>query len=128
MHMATGRSQRPRHDTPSTVAPSIFFNCSVSGFAPFKWHDMSRQTCTSTRGGLFHSARKCGKKVWYLFIDEHFPVDDWEVEPDDVRELQRAVVADSKMVVLDEAVHESVPYDFQRLGPVVREWFRERLR
>jgi pimeloyl-ACP methyl ester carboxylesterase len=46
----------------------------------------------------------------------------------DVRELQRSVVADSKVVVLDEAIHESLPYDFQRLGPVVREWFEERLR
>lgn len=33
-------------------------------------------------------ARQRGKKVWYLFIDEHFPVDDWEVEPDELRELQ----------------------------------------
>ncbi len=46
----------------------------------------------------------------------------------DVRELQWSVVADSKMVVLEEAIHESLPYDFQRLGPVVREWFEERLR
>ena len=46
----------------------------------------------------------------------------------DVRELQRSVVADSKVVVLDEAIHESLPYDFQRLGPVVRGWFEERLR
>lgn len=35
-------------------------------------------------------ARKRGKKVWYLFIDENFPADDWEVEPQDVRELQAA--------------------------------------
>jgi len=46
----------------------------------------------------------------------------------DVRELQQSVVADSKVVVLDEAIHESLPYDFQRLGPVVRGWFEERLR
>lgn len=35
-------------------------------------------------------ARKRGKKVWYLFIDEHFPGDACEVEPDEVRELQAA--------------------------------------
>src|SRR5450755_3166907 len=35
-------------------------------------------------------ARKRGKKVWYLFIDEHFPGDECEVEPEDVRELQAA--------------------------------------
>ncbi len=35
-------------------------------------------------------ARKRGKKVWYLFIDEHFPGDVCEVEPDEVRELQAA--------------------------------------
>ena len=46
----------------------------------------------------------------------------------DVRELQRSVVADSKVVVLDEAIHESLPYDFQRLGPVVRGWFEEWMR
>ncbi len=35
-------------------------------------------------------ARKRGKKVWYLFIDERFPGDDCEVEPDELRELQAA--------------------------------------
>jgi tetratricopeptide (TPR) repeat protein len=33
-------------------------------------------------------ARKRGKKVWYLFIDEHFPGDDCEVEPEEMRKLQ----------------------------------------
>ncbi len=33
-------------------------------------------------------ARKCGKKVWYLFIDEHFPRDVCDDEPAEVRELQ----------------------------------------
>ena len=35
-------------------------------------------------------ARKRGKKVWYLFIDERFPTDACEVEPDELRELQAA--------------------------------------
>jgi tetratricopeptide (TPR) repeat protein len=35
-------------------------------------------------------ARKRGKKVWYLFIDETFPVDPCEAEPDDLRALQAA--------------------------------------
>ena len=35
-------------------------------------------------------ARKRGKKVWYLFIDETFPVDPCEAEPADLRALQAA--------------------------------------
>lgn len=35
-------------------------------------------------------ARKRNKKVWYLFIDERFPADACEVEPDELRELQAA--------------------------------------
>jgi hypothetical protein len=35
-------------------------------------------------------ARKRGKKVWYLFIDEQFPIDQLDVEPEDLRELQAA--------------------------------------
>ena len=35
-------------------------------------------------------ARQCGKKVWYLFIDEHFPIDQCEGESDEVRSLQTA--------------------------------------
>ncbi|HKP05208.1 MAG TPA: tetratricopeptide repeat protein [Chthoniobacterales bacterium] len=35
-------------------------------------------------------ARKKGKKVWYLFIDETFPVDACEGEPDELRALQAA--------------------------------------
>src|SRR5450631_46040 len=34
--------------------------------------------------------RKRGKKVWYLFIDETFPIDAHEAEPGEVRELQDA--------------------------------------
>jgi tetratricopeptide (TPR) repeat protein len=35
-------------------------------------------------------ARKRGKKVWYLFIDETFPVDSCEGEPEELRALQAA--------------------------------------
>lgn len=35
-------------------------------------------------------ARKRGKKVWYLFIDENFPTDSREPEPEELRELQAA--------------------------------------
>lgn len=34
--------------------------------------------------------RKRGKKVWYLFMDESFPIDSHEPEPDDARQLQAA--------------------------------------
>jgi Domain of unknown function (DUF4062) len=33
-------------------------------------------------------ARQRGKKVWYLFIDENFPTDSFEAEPQELRELQ----------------------------------------
>ena len=33
-------------------------------------------------------ARKRGKKVWYLFMDESFPVDAHELEPAELRQLQ----------------------------------------
>jgi tetratricopeptide (TPR) repeat protein len=35
-------------------------------------------------------ARKRGKKVWYLFIDETFPIDVHEPEPEELHELQAA--------------------------------------
>jgi hypothetical protein len=35
-------------------------------------------------------ARKRGKKVWYLFMDEAFPIDAHEPEPEEMRHLQRA--------------------------------------
>jgi hypothetical protein len=34
--------------------------------------------------------RKKGKKVWYLFMDENFPIDQHEPEPEEVRPLQAA--------------------------------------
>jgi len=33
-------------------------------------------------------ARKTGKKIWYLFIDETFPIDPHEPEPEELRQLQ----------------------------------------
>jgi tetratricopeptide (TPR) repeat protein len=35
-------------------------------------------------------AREQGKKVWYLFTDEHFPADPCDAEPDELRALQDA--------------------------------------
>jgi hypothetical protein len=35
-------------------------------------------------------ARKKGIKVWYLFMDEHFPIDPHEPEPEEQRQLQAA--------------------------------------
>src|SRR2546428_9705348 len=35
-------------------------------------------------------ARQRGKKIWYLFIDESFPIDAHEPEPVELRELQTA--------------------------------------
>jgi Domain of unknown function (DUF4062) len=35
-------------------------------------------------------ARQRGKKVWYLFIDESFPIDAHEPEPEELRQLQAA--------------------------------------
>jgi tetratricopeptide (TPR) repeat protein len=35
-------------------------------------------------------ARQSGKKVWYLFIDETFPIDEHEPESEELRELQVA--------------------------------------
>ena len=44
-------------------------------------------------------ARQSGMKVWYLFIDEHFPIDQCEGESDELRSLQtvyrRRLQADS---------------------------------
>jgi Domain of unknown function (DUF4062) len=35
-------------------------------------------------------ARKRGKKVWYLYMDESFPIDAHEPEPEELRQLQAA--------------------------------------
>src|SRR5204863_2173074 len=35
-------------------------------------------------------ARKKAKKVWYLFMDESFPIDPHEPEPEELRQLQAA--------------------------------------
>jgi tetratricopeptide (TPR) repeat protein len=46
-------------------------------------------------------ARERGKKVWYLFIDETFPIEAHDPEPEDLRELQavyrRRVQADAHL-------------------------------
>jgi tetratricopeptide (TPR) repeat protein len=46
-------------------------------------------------------ARERGKKVWYLFIDETFPIDAHDPEPEELRELQatyrRRVQADAHL-------------------------------
>lgn len=46
-------------------------------------------------------ARQRGKKVWYLFIDENFPIDQHEPESEELRELQatyrRRVQADAHL-------------------------------
>lgn len=46
-------------------------------------------------------ARQRGRKVWYLFIDENFPIDEHEPESDELRELQaiyrRRVQADAHL-------------------------------
>ncbi len=34
-------------------------------------------------------ARQCGTKVWYLFIDEHFPIDPHEPESEELQQLQQ---------------------------------------
>ena len=34
--------------------------------------------------------RKKGKKVWYLFMDESFPIDAHGPEPEELRQLQAA--------------------------------------
>jgi hypothetical protein len=77
-------------------------------------------------------ARKREKKVWYLFIDESFPADDWEVEPQDVRELQvayrRRLQSDTHVfhpLTSSEALEASVLKlrdDLTRLRRGVKQW------
>ena len=77
-------------------------------------------------------ARQRGKKVWYLFIDNNFPTDAHEAEPDDLRELQEAyrrrVQSDAHLFhALDskEALEASVlklRNDLVRLRRGVKQW------
>jgi hypothetical protein len=46
----------------------------------------------------------------------------------DVRELQRLSGPASELIELPLAIHEVVPFDFDRLGPPVRDWFARGLR
>ena len=77
-------------------------------------------------------ARKRGKKVWYLFIDDTFPTDAHEPEPGDLRELQagyrRRVKADAHLfhpLGSREALEASVLKlrdDLVRLRRGVKQW------
>lgn len=46
----------------------------------------------------------------------------------DVEELQRRSGRASELIELPQAIHETVPFDFERLGPSVLEWFARGLR
>jgi tetratricopeptide (TPR) repeat protein len=77
-------------------------------------------------------ARKQGKKVWYLFIDENFPADPCETEPEELRQLQAAyrqrVQADAHLfhpLASREALEMSVLKlrdDLTRLRRGVKQW------
>src|SRR5207253_1340408 len=77
-------------------------------------------------------ARKRGKKVWYLFIDETFPIDAHEPEPIELRELQaayrRRLQSDSHIfhpLTSHEALEASVLKlrdDLTRLRRSARQW------
>jgi tetratricopeptide (TPR) repeat protein len=77
-------------------------------------------------------ARKQGKKVWYLFIDENFPADACESEPEQLRQLQAAyrqrVQADAHLfhpLASREALEMSVLKlrdDLTRLRRGVKQW------
>src|SRR5438552_8598456 len=77
-------------------------------------------------------ARKRGKKVWYLFIDESFPIDAHEPEPEELRELQtayrRRLQSDTHVfhpLTSSEALEASVLKlrdDLTRLRRGVKQW------
>ena len=77
-------------------------------------------------------ARQRGKKVWYLFIDESFPIDACEDEPEELRALQIAyrhrLKADSHLfhpLTSAEALEASVLKlrgDLVRLRRGVKQW------
>src|SRR5436190_13290026 len=77
-------------------------------------------------------ARQRGKKVWYLFIDETFPIDAHEPEPEELRELQatyrRRLQSDTHVfhpLTSSEALEASVLKlrdDLTRLRRGVRQW------
>jgi tetratricopeptide (TPR) repeat protein len=77
-------------------------------------------------------ARKRGKKVWYLFIDENFPIDAYEPEPAELRELQatyrKRLQTDTRVfhpITSSEALEASVLKlrdDLTRLRRGVKQW------
>ena len=77
-------------------------------------------------------ARKQGKKVWYLFIDESFPADTCENEPEELKQLQaayrRRIQADAHLfhpLASREALEMSVLKlrdDLTRLRRGVKQW------
>jgi tetratricopeptide (TPR) repeat protein len=77
-------------------------------------------------------ARKRGKKVWYLFIDEHFPTDRCRSEPEELRALQasyrKRLQSDAHIfhpLTTSEALEASVLKlrdDLTRLGRGVTRW------
>jgi tetratricopeptide (TPR) repeat protein len=77
-------------------------------------------------------ARKRGKKVWYLFIDESFPIDAHQAEPEELRQLQlsyrRRVQSDTHVfhsLTTIEGLEASVLKlrdDLTRLRRSARQW------
>jgi tetratricopeptide (TPR) repeat protein len=77
-------------------------------------------------------ARQRGKKIWYLFIDERFPTEPCENEPEELRELQgayrRRLQADTHLfhpLTSSEALEASVLKlrdDLTRLRRGVKQW------
>jgi tetratricopeptide (TPR) repeat protein len=77
-------------------------------------------------------ARGRGKKVWYLFIDENFPIDAHELQSDELRDLQaayrRRVQSDAHLfhsLASREALEASVLKlrdDLARLRRGVKQW------
>ena len=77
-------------------------------------------------------ARQRGKKIWYLFIDERFPTEPCESEPQELRELQaayrRRLQADTHLfhpLTSSEALEASVLKlrdDLTRLRRGVKQW------
>ena len=77
-------------------------------------------------------ARQRGKKIWYLFIDERFPTEPCEREPEELRELQaayrRRLQADTHLfhpLTSSEALEASVLKlrdDLSRLRRGVKQW------
>jgi tetratricopeptide (TPR) repeat protein len=77
-------------------------------------------------------ARKRGKKVWYLFIDETFPIDAHQPEPEELRQLQleyrRRVQSDTHVfhsLTTTEGLEASVLKlrdDLTRLRRSARQW------